>query len=391
MIKESIYIKNIGPLVEVNITEIKPITVFIGPSASGKSTIMKVIALMRYIYKLVNIRSYLKSSGISKAPFNIHFRSLLHDGLDKMFSADSEIRYEVFIGGRAYTIEYRARKLRANILVSPEDLIFCKESYISDTRGAIPTWTSKVASNKGAKLGFYFHETFSDFDEATDLIDEQGFDYFGFSMRVQRGSNQRKRIVLSDAEGKLPAIDLHHASSGIQTSVPLLVLLRYFARGFSFKEAFRRSVLSYLYEGNRLSDFQPSIEPKDIPNYLHVHIEEPELSLDPEAQMWLLGSMLRLMLTEAESDRKLGMMVATHSPYIVNMLNVYLRAGYSQDQEIRSLYPLLREGDLSVYRVDGGMVHSLMATNNNNGQAVVNAIDLSEPMARIHQYYIDIP
>lgn len=58
--KESIIIKNFGPLKEVEIDDIKPLTVFIGKSAGGKSIIMKVIVLMRYIYKMVNIRSYLK-------------------------------------------------------------------------------------------------------------------------------------------------------------------------------------------------------------------------------------------------------------------------------------------------------------------------------------------
>lgn len=56
--KESIIIKNLGPLKEVEIRDIKPLTVFIGKSASGKSTIMKIIVLMRYIYKMINIRSY---------------------------------------------------------------------------------------------------------------------------------------------------------------------------------------------------------------------------------------------------------------------------------------------------------------------------------------------
>lgn len=51
IMKESIIIKNLGPLKEVEISDIKPLTVFIGKSASGKSTIMKIIVLMRYIYK----------------------------------------------------------------------------------------------------------------------------------------------------------------------------------------------------------------------------------------------------------------------------------------------------------------------------------------------------
>ena len=64
MIKESLIIKNIGPLSNIELLELKPLTVLIGPSTSGKSTLMKIIALMRYIFKRVNIKAYLKNSKI---------------------------------------------------------------------------------------------------------------------------------------------------------------------------------------------------------------------------------------------------------------------------------------------------------------------------------------
>ena len=48
--KESIIIKNLGPLKEVEISDIKPLTVFIGKSASGKSTIMKIIVPVSYTH-----------------------------------------------------------------------------------------------------------------------------------------------------------------------------------------------------------------------------------------------------------------------------------------------------------------------------------------------------
>ena len=93
--KESIIIKNLGPLKEVEIRDIKPLTVFIGKSASGKSTIMKIIVLMRYIYKMINIRSYLKNAKITRSPFKLRFNSLLQDGLESMITVETEIYYTV--------------------------------------------------------------------------------------------------------------------------------------------------------------------------------------------------------------------------------------------------------------------------------------------------------
>ena len=46
--KESIIIKNFGPLKEVEIDDIKPLTVFIGKSAGGKSIIMKALIPQHY-------------------------------------------------------------------------------------------------------------------------------------------------------------------------------------------------------------------------------------------------------------------------------------------------------------------------------------------------------
>lgn len=90
--KESIIIKNLGPLKEVEIRCIKPLTVFIDKSVSCKSTIMKIIVLMRYIYyKMVNIRFYLKNAKITRPPFKLRFNSLLQDGLESMITAETEI------------------------------------------------------------------------------------------------------------------------------------------------------------------------------------------------------------------------------------------------------------------------------------------------------------
>lgn len=45
-------------------------------------------------------------------------------------------------------------------------------------------------------------------------------------------------------------------------------------------------------------------------------------------------------------------MVSTHSPYIVNHLNVLLRAGYFE--KARENYPFLEKDDIAVYRVNEG-------------------------------------
>lgn len=383
--KESIIIKNFGPLKEVEIDDIKPLTVFIGKSAGGKSIIMKVIVLMRYIYKMVNIRSYLKNAKITRSPFKLRFNSLLHDGLKGMITAQTEIYYTVEINENKYTLKYTNRGLQSDINIPDKDLIFFKEAYVSGMRSLIPIWASKAVSVKGENLGFFFHETFNDFNDATDVIKEQKLEYLNLKMKVRKSGNRPKLFTIESLQNDAVPIELRYASSGIQTSAPLVAIVHYFAQEFSFKDAFQRSVLNYLYKQDLLTKFTPGINRNKLGKYVHIHIEEVELSLAPEDQRAFMSNLVEEVFHKNKKDRKLGLMVSTHSPYIVNHLNVLLRAGYFE--KARENYPFLEKDDIAVYRVNEGKIISLMATDNDTGEYVINALDMSDTMERIFEEY----
>ena len=383
--KESIIIKNYGPLKEVEIDDIKPLTVFIGKSAGGKSIIMKVIVLMRYIYKMVNIRSYLKNAKITRSPFKLRFNSLLHDGLKGMITAQTEIYYTVEINGNKYTLKYTNRGLQSDINIPDKDLIFFKEAYVSGMRSLIPIWASKAVSVKGENLGFFFHETFNDFNDATDVIKEQKLEYLNLKMKVRKSGNRPKLFTIESLQNDAVPIELRYASSGIQTSAPLVAIVHYFAQEFSFKDAFQRSVLNYLYKQDLLTKFTLGINRNKLGKYVHIHIEEVELSLAPEDQRAFMSNLVEEVFHKNKKDRKLGLMVSTHSPYIVNHLNVLLRAGYFE--KARENYPFLEKDDIAVYRVNEGKIISLMATDNDTGEYVINALDMSDTMERIFEEY----
>lgn len=383
--KESIIIKNFGPLKEVEIDDIKPLTVFIGKSAGGKSKAMKVIVLMRYIYKMVNIRSYLKNAKITRSPFKLRFNSLLHDGLKGMITAQTEIYYTVEINGNKYTLKYTNRGLQSDINIPDKDLIFFKEAYVSGMRSLIPIWASKAVSVKGENLGFFFHETFNDFNDATDVIKEQKLEYLNLKMKVRKSGNRPKLFTIESLQNDAVPIELRYASSGIQTSAPLVAIVHYFAQEFSFKDAFQRSVLNYLYKQDLLTKFTLGINRNKLGKYVHIHIEEVELSLAPEDQRAFMSNLVEEVFHKNKKDRKLGLMVSTHSPYIVNHLNVLLRAGYFE--KARENYPFLEKDDIAVYRVNEGKIISLMATDNDTGEYVINALDMSDTMERIFEEY----
>ena len=137
--KEYITIKDFGPLKQIENLQLKPFTILIGESASGKSTLMKVVAMMRYLYKMANIRSYLKHSKIAKSPFRMRLSSMMErQEMGKMFTKNSMLIYRVDMGDDAsYEIRIEKGKLFVPS-ISKEHLLFCKASFVSENRNVIP-------------------------------------------------------------------------------------------------------------------------------------------------------------------------------------------------------------------------------------------------------------
>ena len=376
---EYITIKNFGPLRNVDELSIMPFTIFIGESASGKSTLMKVVAMMRFLYKMANIRSYLRHSNITKSPFRMRLSTMMDSqGLRKMFKKDSLLIYRIVMDdGSLYEVKIENGKLSIPI-IAKEHLVFCKCSFISENRNIIPTWSQKASSNKGATLGFYFHETNDDFAKASFRDKVLDMRYIGMKMEITHPKGKPTRYQIAPVDSRHEPIELTESSSGVQTSAPLLLIVDYLAKDFSFKDAFNRSVMSYLYETERLDKFKAVSEPTGLPKIVDIHIEEPELSLFPDAQCRMIDELV-YTATHAKDDRKVNIMFATHSPYILNYLNIML----NQNKEGRAK---LSRDNTAIYRIYDGCIMNLLVKDD-KGHDVVDTFDLTEMMTSIFNEY----
>lgn len=374
--KEYITIYHVGPLKNINKFEVKPFTVFIGESASGKSTLMKLVCLMRYLYKMANIRSYLKHSKITNSPFRLRFDSMMKKaGMEKMLNSDSFIEYMVEMeDGSHYEIRVNDKKLDKLPIIASSHLSFNKVSYISENRNLIPIWNQKASQNSGASLGFYFHETNNDFVRASEKDKEISLNYVGMNLEISHPKGKPTRYVIAPKDNRHKPIDLREASSGIQTSASLALIVKDFSSDYSFKDAFKRSVLTYLYDMDRLNKFKAVTEPSELHKWVYIHIEEPELSLFPDAQCMLIDELI-YSASHANADRRVSLMMATHSPYILNYLNVVLH----QTNENRAS---LRGEDVAICRIYDGELQNLLMKDE-RGQWIVDTYDLSEMMNAI--------
>jgi len=379
---EHIHIRNLGPIRDIHLENIKPFTVLIGDSGSGKSTLLKVLALCRWIFKMCNIREYLRQSGIRRSPFRFRIASLLENcGLTSYVTKETEIIY----GIDDATLSIQGRSLNVdNVHVSKEHLAFNKISFIGEMRGGIPSFlASSGASSKRVSLGYYFMEVLDDFLRATSTTPKMDIPFLGVQFVVEKVMYKDKYFLKSfGQEQNAPyKIELRHGSSGMQNTTPLLSILKHFSSDFDFTKAFRRSVLDYLFEADQLADFKPVTNLDVLSRKIHVHIEEPELGLFPDAQCKLMNTLIRQCFIE--NSNQISVIMATHSPYILNHLNLLIRAYDTQNTTGITDGARLNFDDIAAYHVTDGRVEDLKMLNHR----LIDTNTLSDTINETYENY----
>jgi predicted ATPase len=375
--KESIIIKNFGPINEIEINDIRPFTVFIGESGSGKSTILKVIALFRWIFKMVSIRSYLKQSGIKNSPFKFNFKEYLgNGGLEEYLKSNTEIIYQ----RGDCIIEYKKGKLTANDIQDKAQLSLEKISFISDKRNLIPD----ILANKTTKesASFYLKETLDDYLISSKIIRELKFDFLGVKFVVKK-TQQGEKYFIEGIDDKQFSINLEDASSGTQTMTPLSVITEYFSREFDLIKSFNNALFSYMVHSDNLSKFDAVSNVGEIKHRrVNIHIEEPELSLYPESQRSLLNFLVSRCYVE-HKNYEMTLMMATHSPYIINQINLLILEGRKGTLKQKAF---LKFDDVNVFEIIDGYLNDLKIKES----FIIDTRPLSDPISNIYESYDEL-
>lgn len=375
---EQLVVKNFGPIKDATV-DFKRVTVFIGPTGGGKSTLAKLAAVFHSqvvlnksispealkIYQLFPLwnkdssAKWTNKAGLilkDKTKISPTFSSL---GFNKLVE-ESKNGFELWIDSKARALEAEmaeglAKNVSGETLISimssmgeiPANKVFhsIASAFIEEFKGGVNflaphyfpaervflatieySWAGLMRDDIGLpKLLLDFANSFS---LSRKEVSELNIPFLNVKYLHING---RDFIKIPEREEPLMLLE---TASGIQSVTPLLVLLEHLSRNTEQAQSFI--------------------------------IEEPELNLYPTAQRdlvyWLLDK-----CTQGEND----LTITTHSPYVLSALNLALYAGKvatlfpHQHKKVAKLIPekyWLKAEDFSAYFVAGGGVKSIFDT-----------------------------
>lgn len=378
---ESISIINFGPVKDAKLTDIQKFTIIVGSSGSGKSTIMKILSLFRWLFKMLNIRMYLHEAGFKRSPFRIDIKNCLRDdGLYDYLKKDTFIEYkndDVIL-----TITGKNAQFKQVSKVSPSNLCLEKVSFITEKRNMIPDLLANRMKEKDAP--FYTSQLLEEFKKASAITKQlylSGVDVNLFSQKV----NGIEQWFIKEGKKQDDDFNIHleDTSSGIQSLAPLNMLIDYYVNHFDLVKSFNNAVLKYLADNDGYKFFKPITDIGDIKRkHIDVHIEEPEICLYPDNQLHLINYIVK-SLHHSNNNYDISLIFTTHSPYLLNQLNLLFKA-FDMGTEIEGAN--LNYDHTNVYVIEYGVLKDIKVKNAH----LVNPQYLSQPLDDIYNCYDEI-
>ena len=397
-----LYIKQFGPVKEAEL-ELREVNLFIGEQSVGKSTIAKLITILTDHISLMRL-----IGGSSVSWLYSWETELKAHNLDAYKEDDYEIVYDMEEHGIHFHLEVRPDKLSSymiknNTRITDKDKIILELIAMRPIRNnAFQENMQKAESHERNNLAHslefisnslyipaerIIHSVITNLMPALTLTQSaipQNLLRFMVNMRNAKATYPRQDfpllniiytqkdaedyIVIKENQKELP---LSYASSGIQSTIPLLLVLQF------------------------------AIEHRDYSSFV---IEEPECNLFPEKQVELLKYLLQIV-----KSNKRTLTITTHSPYLLSAMNNYLFAGTLVDEykdeikeEITKVLPeayQLRPGECSVYSlgedINGDGIYCKTLIDEETGMIDYNSLDtisamMSEEFSAIEDAYIQM-
>lgn len=407
-------IRNIGPVKEAEI-ELKRFNFIIGPQSSGKSTIAKILSTCSWLEK--EVATTMTEKAIADGQSFISLMEDFHKMID-YFDEDSEIVFDtdiihISLKGNDFEI-----KMKNQELYHREKICYIPSERNAVTLSELQGFEFGQTNLRSFLFDWYNAREFYGEDNKTDILN-LGIRYF------YDPSENKYKDRIEHVNGKTYQIPLGSASSGLQSVVPLQIMMQYYTnqyfKSFAEKTSFDSDVktriiqhrvldkyvlnVAYpgfdpseraklvkeqndlLHEGNPkagelLRSYRIELDRLTVPVRTSFIVEEPEQNLYPFTQIDLLETIVML----CSDERAHGCTITTHSPYILNYLNVLIERYKKNIPDHVNMNP----EELGVYSTSNGRLTDMMQVNAKTGERSVNAEDLVEAMRAMYQEYREI-
>lgn len=330
--ERKLIIRNFGAITSADIA-LKDLNIFIGEQGAGKSTVAKLLTIFEN-----------NDSEAFKADSDNLMTEFAKFNISSYFNEDSCISYTSEKGN----ITYEDGSFRSTSLTDFSN----HNLYIPAERFFISTFSRSIATLVLAKapIPLTLLEFASLYERAKNLFVNYRVPIFNMLFQTREAN---ENLVLNEHDKVIPFKD---ASSGIQSVIPLLMVIDYITKE------------------------QPDT---------HFVIEEPELNLFPKTQV----DLLHYMISKCHQ-----LTLTTHSPYLLSAFNNMIEAGNvfkthpEKEKEITALIPKEMWVDfnrITAYKIENGTIISILDEEYNI--IVADQIDAtSDEQGRIFSALLDL-
>ncbi|MBF9223685.1 AAA family ATPase [Hymenobacter ruricola] len=364
---EQLVVKNFGPIKDATV-DFKRVTVFIGPTGGGKSTLAKLAAIFR--------DSEFFFTGNEATRASLVGENLALYAIQNFGQMDSDVSWKSLwlVGG--FGGEEGGIRFSASIQTAFEAQIGPQLQALSEEYGIITNdlfstgFAVKLGMKSNEAISAYWKLVSSYFPTLHYIPADRAIAAFvtgaGFQLQSQKAG---LASILIDFLGEF---EMARASLTKQSTFTIPFLD---AQYFQMDGQYLVSVKNKLGESimplaESASGFQSVIPMLTVVAFeanrysASFIIEEPELNLYPTAQQGLLNWLVE-KCTKGEND----LTITTHSPYILSHLNLLLYAYQVAEQypdrraEVAALVPeasWINPKEFACYQVENGGVQSLV-------------------------------
>ncbi len=398
---KKLYVKNFGPVKEANV-ELRDINLFIGEQSIGKSTLAKLITILTDYISLCKLIISSETGWMEQ---------LKVYNLDVYKDNKYKIKYDIEESNITFHVDISPNKLSSYMLrggkrVTKKDSIilellnlkpiFHKELFfnIISKKKSI----SESGNNSDELIEFMNNSLYVPAERILYSVISKLMPALQLTKSTIPNNFLRFMVELTNAKSTYPLLDvpllnisykndgsedyfilknnkneypLTTASSGIQSTIPLLLVLQY------------------------------AINKREYSSFV---IEEPECNLFPEKQVELL----KFIISVVKNDKR-TLTITTHSPYLLSAMNNYLYAGTlvhtfgdnirESVSEILSESYQLKPGECSVYslgeRINGYGIYCKSLIDEKTGMIDYNTLDsvtaiMSEEFDKLEDAFIQM-